>query len=108
MKQVPIYRPASFDRAGIDFVSERIVIIIVLDLPAHRGSPRSDLYMSADHLCQSNDSLAKKCYPGTTLLTLPHQLQQAHQATGVFLEIGDAQELRFGLDRARRAVPKCA
>ena len=103
-KQVPIYRPAFFDKAGINFDSEKIVI--VLDLPAHRGLPDSKLYMPADHLYQIKDTHAEKCYPGTTLLALPHQLQQASQAAGVSLEMWDAQALLCDLDRVRRAVPE--
>ena len=110
-RQAPIYRPAIFRHVGVIVpMHNDAKFVIVLDLPAHRGSPASKLHIPIDaKLPHATYSCAQNGYsPGTISLGLPRQLQQAPQSAGISLDIRDAQALLYDLYRVRRWVPGCA
>ena len=109
-KQDPIYRPAIFRHVGISMsVSGEAKSVVVLDLPAHRGFPTGKLHIPSDAtLYQVKGAQAENRHPGTILLGLPHQLQQASRSAGVSIGLWDAQALLYDLNRVRRYVPGCA
>ena len=108
-KQDPIYRLAWFRHVAVAMpVSDVLQSVIVLDLPAHGAFPACKLHIPGNaQLPYGTYSRAPNHYPGTILLDLPYQLQQASGFAGISLEVWDAQALLHDLDRVRRYVPGC-
>ena len=96
----PFYRPAEFQYVGLSQPDMKLVI--VLDLPCHRGFPACKLYIPASaRLSHGTYSQDPYLHPGTILLGLPYQLQQASQSAGISLAVWDAQALFDDLHRIK-------